>query len=145
MSNLTEVLPTSTKFPCRYPLTVTEEMDQKLTQILARMERGTSRTDLIRIAIRQYIDDQEDIIGSRRHFSKSLQNRLDQLENNLLFYLDVIIFLLAASLALIIQAVTRDNKVQSANLIRVAIKTALPEDPILNNQVAAVRVELRGE
>ena len=145
MSNLTEVLPTSTKFPCRYPLTVTEEMDQKLTQILARMERGTSRNDLIRIAIRQYIDDQEDIIGSRRHFSKSLQNRLDQLENNLLFYLDVIIFLLAASLALIIQAVTRDNKVQSANLIRVAIKTALTEGPILNKQVAAVREELGSE
>src|SRR5258708_391349 len=127
---MTDEVPTRSKYTERYTLIVTEEMDRKLQQLLDKQDRSVSLSDLLRTAIRQYIDDQEDVIGSRRHFSKSLQNRLDQLENNLLFYLDVIIFLLAASLAVIVQAVTRDAKVQSTALIRVSIKTALTEGPV---------------
>ena len=142
---MSDLVPTKTIYEVTRTLRLTKDMDDRLQQILKKQDRTVSVNDLLRTAIRQYIDDQEDVIGSRRHFSKSLQNRLDQLESNLLFYLDVIIFLLAASLALIIQAVTRDSKVQSATLIRVAIKTALTEGPVLNKQVAAVREELGGE
>ena len=142
---MTNEVPTRSKYTERYTLIVTEEMDRKLQQLLDKQDRSVSLSDLLRTAIREYIDDQEDVIGSRRHFSKSLQNRLDQLENNLLFYLDVIIFLLAANLAVIVMAVTRDPKVQSTNLIRVALKTALTEGPVLNQQIAAVRKELSGE
>ncbi len=142
---MSDMAPTKTIYEVTRTLRLTKDMDDKLQQILKKQDRSVSLNDLMRTAIRQYIDDQEDVIGSRRHFSKSLQNRLDQLEGNILFYLDVIIFLLAANLAVIVQAVTRDAKVQSTALIRTALKTALTEGPVLNKQIAAVREELSGE
>ena len=142
---MTDTAPTKNIYEVKKTIYMTNEMEERLNQILAKQDRSTSFNDLARTAFRQYIDDQEDVIGSRRHFSKSLQNRLDQLEGNILFYLDVIIFLLAANLAVIVQAVTRDAKVQSTALIRTALKTALTEGPVLNKQIAAVREELSGE
>jgi len=120
-------------------------MDEKLTQLLGRLERGTSRNDLIRLALRQYIDDQEDVIGSRRHFSKSLQRRLDLMEFKHVFYLDILIYLIAASQATLLAYATKDSKVQSLNLIRIAIKAAMKEGPEMNQQLGGVIAELTDE
>ena len=42
-----------------------------------------SRADLARTALREYLDNQGDQIGSRRHFSKSMNKRMDRLERQL--------------------------------------------------------------
>ena len=141
MSNLPSS-PVQTKYPIRRTVNITQEMEDRFQQILSKQDRSFTQQDLYRTALRQFLDDQEDVIGSRRHFSKSLQTRFDQLENNLLFYLNVLIFLMASCLAVLVQAVTKDGKVQSSALIRTAIATALKEGPTLNNQIAAVREEL---
>src|SRR5690349_18705851 len=125
------VAPNPTKYTVRYTVIVTQDMDDKLELILKRQDRSVSKSDLLRTAIRQYLDEQEDLIGSRRHFSKSLQNRLDQIDGQLIFYLNILIYLLAAGLAVLLQAVTRDSKIQAVNLIRTAISTTLKEGPIL--------------
>src|SRR5258708_2657108 len=137
--------PTRTVFTERHTINLTKDMDDRFQQLLLKQDRSVKVQDLFRAALRQYLDDQEDLIGSRRHFSKSLQNRLDSLENTLVFYLTVIIYLLAASLAVIVQATTRDSKIQSVNLIRTAIASALKDGPTLNGQINDVRERLQGD
>jgi Arc/MetJ-type ribon-helix-helix transcriptional regulator len=75
---------------------MTPEMRDRLAQLVSKQPRDVTEADLIREAIRLYLDNQEDIIGSRRHFQRSLQERLDRLEGALAFQLNVLIYLLAA-------------------------------------------------
>jgi len=77
-------------------ITMTQEMRDRLALLVSKQPRDTTEADLIREAIRLYLDNQEDIIGSRKHFQKSLQDRLDRLESALVFHLNVLIYLLAA-------------------------------------------------
>ena len=80
----------------RRSLSTTPEMRDRLAQLVSKQPRDVTEADLIREAIRLYLDNQEDIIGSRRHFQRSLQERLDRLEGALAFQLNVLIYLLAA-------------------------------------------------
>lgn len=139
---MSDIPPTRTQYSIRYSVSVSPDMDEKLKQILGKQDRRTSMNDLVRVALRQYIDDQEDVIGSRRHFSKSLQNRVDDLEGLVVFYLNILIFLFASSLAVLIQATTGDSKIQSISLIRTAIAASLKDGPQLSKQIQAVRSEL---
>lgn len=77
-------------------ITMTQEMRDRLALLVSKQPRDTTESDLIREAIRLYLDNQEDIIGSRKHFQKSLQDRLNRLESVLAFHLNVLIYLLAA-------------------------------------------------
>lgn len=80
-------------------IAMSQEMHDLLTQLVAKRERDVTESGLIREAIRQFLDDQSDMVGSRRHFQKSLQERLDRLESALTFQMNVLIYLLAAILA----------------------------------------------
>jgi predicted DNA-binding protein len=80
----------------RRSITMTQEMRDRLALLVSKQPRDTTEADVIREAVRLYLDNQEDIIGSRKHFQKSLQERLDRLEAALAFHLNVLIYLLAA-------------------------------------------------
>lgn len=80
----------------RRSITMTPEMRDRLALLVSKRPRDTTEAGLIREAIRLYLDNQEDIIGSRKHFQKSLQDRLDRLESAFAFHLNVLIYLLAA-------------------------------------------------
>jgi uncharacterized coiled-coil protein SlyX len=80
----------------RRSLTMTQEMHDRLVLLVIKHPRDTTEADLIREAIRAYLDNQADIIGSRKHFQKSLQDRLDKLETTLAFQLNVLIYLVSA-------------------------------------------------
>ena len=77
-------------------ITMTQEMRDRLALLVSKQPRDTTEADIIRESIRLYLDNQEDIIGSRKHFQKSLQDRLDRLESAFAFHLNVLIYLLAA-------------------------------------------------
>lgn len=79
----------------RRSISMTPEMRDRLRQLASKQPRETKEADLIREAIRLYLDGEQDIIGSRRHFQKSLQQRIDQLEAMLTFHLQVLIYLIA--------------------------------------------------
>lgn len=79
----------------RRSLSMTPAMRDRLAQLASKQPRDVTEADLIREAIRQYLDEQEDLIGSRKHFQKSLRERVDQLESALAFQLNVLIHLLA--------------------------------------------------
>lgn len=76
-------------------ITMSQEMRDRLALLVSKRPRDTTEADIIREAIRLYLDNQEDIIGSRKHFQKSLQDRLDRLESTFAFHLNVLIYLLA--------------------------------------------------
>ncbi len=80
----------------RRSISMTQEMRDRLALLVSKQPRDTTEADIIREAVRLYLDNQEDIIGSRKHFQKSLQERLEKLEGALSFHLNVLIYLLAA-------------------------------------------------
>jgi len=82
----------------RRSISMTPEMRDLLAQIAAKHGREVSENDIIRDAIRHYLDQQADVVGSRRHFQRSLQARLDRLENTLTFQMLMLTFLLATVL-----------------------------------------------
>lgn len=79
----------------RRSLVMTPEMHDRLQQLLSKRGREVTESDLIREAVRRFLDEQETLIGSRRHFQKTLQDRIDLLELTLSFHLNVLLFLLA--------------------------------------------------
>jgi len=67
-----------TSYTSRLSLHVTPAMNARLDQ-LARL-RDESKAELVREALRMYLDEQEDLLTSRKHFSKMFQRRVDYLE-----------------------------------------------------------------
>lgn len=107
----------------RRSLSMTPEMARRLTQIASNRPRNITEADLIREAIRRFLDEQEDLTGSRRHFQRSFQRRVDELEAAVAFQLNVIIYLLT------------DNE----SAIREAIITARERGETVRAQMDAVR------
>jgi Arc/MetJ-type ribon-helix-helix transcriptional regulator len=112
----------------RRSISMTQEMHDRLALLVSKQPRDTSEADLIREAIRLYLDNQEDIIGSRKHFQKSLQERLDRLEAAQAFHLNVLVYLLAAL-----------SPDESHELIADAIIAAKRDGDTLLAQIKAVR------
>lgn len=118
-------------------ITITQELRDRLTLLVSKCGREYTESDLIREAIRRYLDEQEDITGSRRHFTKTFQDRIALLELTHTFHLNVLLHLLASGLSVILSALTKE-KVSPTALIQSAI-IAARRDITLNAQIAAVR------
>ena len=125
------------------------EMWDYLTQLAAKRGRDCNENTLIREAVRGFIDGQSEVIGSRRHFQKSLQERVDQFEERLTrsmdrssattqFYLHVLIHLLAFSMAHVMTAITR-KELTAQQLIQRAVIEARREEAVFSAQVQSVR------
>jgi hypothetical protein len=50
-------------------------MEDRLDQIA--IQRNEPKAEIVRAALRAYLDEQEDLLGSRKHFSKMFQRRMD--------------------------------------------------------------------
>lgn len=112
----------------RRSISMTQEMHERLALLVSKHPRDTHESDLIREAIRAYLDQQEDLIGSRKHFQKSLQDRVDRLEEALTFHMTVITYLLTAL-----------QPDREADALREAIIAAKREGETLRTQLQAVR------
>ena len=109
-------------------ITMNSEMHDLLMQVAARRGREVTEVDLVREAIDEYIEAQADLIGSRRHFHKSLQTLFEHFEAVLTFHLNVLIYLQAS-------AISGDSR----DIIGEAIIAAKRDGEILSLQIAAVR------
>ena len=116
---------------------MTEEMQKRLQQLVSKHGREFSESDFIREAIRRYLDEQDDIIGSRRHFLKTFQDRMDRLQIALDFQINVLLYVVATGFSLLLQAAAK-QKVPASQLIQNAI-IAARRDTSLTAQIAAVR------
>jgi len=70
-------------------------MDDRLEQV-AR-SRDEAKSEVVRAALRAFLDEQEDVIGSRKHFSKAFQRRMDYLE----FMLTAVLWMVGSSWSLV--------------------------------------------
>jgi predicted transcriptional regulator len=70
--------PNRIEYARRLSVQVTAAMDARLEQI-AR-SRDEAKAEVVRTALRAYLDEQEDLIGSRKHFTKAFGRRVDHLE-----------------------------------------------------------------
>ena len=75
--SLEEAIMSPTK-SIRRSVSMTPEMRARLAQLASKHLRDATEADLIREAIRAYLDEQTDLIGSRRHFQNSFQDRIDR-------------------------------------------------------------------
>jgi predicted DNA-binding protein len=66
------------QFTNRLTVHITGAMDVRLEQIAS--QRDEPKAEVVRAALRAYLDEQEDLIGSRKHFTKMFQRRVDYLE-----------------------------------------------------------------
>jgi predicted transcriptional regulator len=62
----------------RLTVHITGAMENRLAQIAS--QRDEPKAEVVRAALRAYLDEQEDLIGSRKHFTKMFQRRVDYVE-----------------------------------------------------------------
>ncbi|MBZ0293746.1 MAG: ribbon-helix-helix domain-containing protein [Anaerolineae bacterium] len=62
----------------RLTVHITGAMENRLEQIAS--QRDEPKAEVVRAALRAYLDEQEDLIGSRKHFTKMFQRRVDYVE-----------------------------------------------------------------
>lgn len=67
-----------THYTSRISVHITEAMSQRLDQIA--IQRDEAKAEIVRAALRAYLDQQEDLIGSRKHFTKMFQRRMTYVE-----------------------------------------------------------------
>jgi hypothetical protein len=70
------------RYPRRLDLTMTDEMYQFLS-LLAQRQR-TSMTSLVRQAVRDHLDLQDELIGSRSRLGRRVTSELGRIRNDLL-------------------------------------------------------------
>jgi Arc/MetJ-type ribon-helix-helix transcriptional regulator len=122
----------------RRSVAMTPQLRAHLQQLLAKQGKDVTEADLIRQAIREFLDRQEDITGSRAHFRKTFQTRIDTLEAALTFRLDVLLALVAHGLAVMLPVFT-EQPITATELIQAAIVAAARDAESLQQQVDAVR------
>ncbi len=122
----------------RRSVAMTPELRARLQQILDKQGKEVTEADLIRQAIREYLDRQEDIAGSKAHFRKTFQARIDELQGDLEFHLHLITALLAHGLAVMLPVFT-EQPITAAELIQAAIIAAQQNAAAIQAQIDAVR------
>ena len=85
----------NSQFTNRLTVHITGPMDDRLEQIAN--QRDEPKAEVVRTALRVYLDEQEDLIGSRKHFSKAFQRRMDYIE----FMLTAVLWMLGSSWSLV--------------------------------------------
>jgi len=122
----------------RRSVAMTPELRARLQQLVDQQDREITEAEIIRQAIREYLDRQEDITGSKAHFRKTFQARIDELQNDLEFHLQVIIALLAHGLAVMLPVFT-EQPITPLELIQAAIVSAQQNADSLRSQIDTVR------
>jgi len=124
-------------------LYVSEEMYRLLEQVADRNQKRVN--DTLREGIRYFLDNQAEVIGSKRHFQRSLQERLDTLEGHLLsqmlnqqqlhsFYEQVLIHLVSITAAAQLSRLS-NMAIQPAQLLERAFAAAQGQREALTFQL----------
>lgn len=133
----------------QHSLYLTNAMFEQIQQASRKRRPLITENEWIREAIRAHLENEADAIGSRRHFQRTLQTRLGEMEREvagrvsdstrmLLFYLHLIVYMLAFALAQLLTA-QLGHKVESQQLIQKGVSDALHEGASLFTQIEAVR------
>lgn len=130
----------------RLYIRLTPALYDRLTQMM-HSQGLPSMSDTGREAIRYYLEEMADQIGSRRHFSRSMQGRLDELEDFVHMHMAVQTYLFAhftaQQLSLLEQLAAHDGGQarvwRGSDLLAEAVKIALQQQPALRATVEKLR------
>jgi len=122
----------------RRSVAMTPQLRARLQQLIDKQDKEITEAEIIRQAIREYLDRQEDITGSKAHFGKTFQSRVGELQDDLEFHLHVIIALLAHGLAVMLPVFT-EQPLTAIDLIQAAINSAEHNAAAIRAQMDAVR------
>jgi predicted DNA-binding protein len=123
-----------TQYPNRLTVPITRAMDDRLEQVAK--QRDEAKAEIVRTALRAYLDEQEDLIGSRKHFSKALQRRMDYQDWILL----VVIKMLSHSLGSLLSELAQ-KPFDGDILLEHALYTAKVEEDVLHTRLLEAMVE----
>ncbi len=93
----------------RLSVNITRLMYDRLAQIASTRDEAIS--EIAREAFRAFLDDQEDLIASRKHFTKSFQRRLDHTDWQLSVQLQMLSHLTALFMTMVNQEDIRAERV----------------------------------
>ncbi len=116
---------TKSQFNNRLTVHITGAMNDRLEQIAN--QRDEPKAEVVRTALRMYLDEQEDLIGSRKHFTKAFQRRMDYIE----FMLTAVLWMLGSSWSLVHTQLSQ-NEYPAGELIQDAIAGARHDFDLLH-------------
>ncbi|HML20985.1 MAG TPA: hypothetical protein PKD09_05010 [Aggregatilinea sp.] len=122
----------------RRSVAMTPQLRARLQQLIDQQDKEITEAEIIRQAIREYLDRQEDITGSKVHFHKVFRDRIDELQDDLEFHLHVIIALVAHGLAVMLPVFT-EQSITAVELIQAAIVSAAQDTQAVKRQIDTVR------
>lgn len=133
----------------QFSLYLTSAMFEQVQQATRKRRPLITENEWIREAIRAHLENEGDAIGSRRHFQRTLHTRLGEMEREvasnvssgtqmLLFYLHLIVYMLAFALAQLLSAQI-GRKIEPQQLIQKGVSDTLHEGSALFAQIEAVR------
>ena len=115
-------------FDKTFTIHVTQAMHTRLTRLAE--DRNVPMAEMGREAMRRYLDEQEDLMGSSKYFTKSFQRRTDFLE----WQLSVLLWLLCRGLSSLI---SRESALKHTpeSIMSQAIQKALERHTWLNSEL----------
>jgi hypothetical protein len=105
----------------RLSVNITRQMYDRLNQIASVRDEAIS--EIAREAFRVFLDDQEDLIASRKHFTKSFQRRLDHTDWQLSVQLQMLSYLTALFMTMVNQ-----EEIRAEDVLHVILDQAQEND-----------------
>ena len=124
------------EYPKRLTVQVTDAMDDRLDQVARG--RDEAKAEVVRAALRAFLDEQEDVIGSRKHFTKAFGRRVDQIER----LLSVAIYLNLETLHMFSERL-RQKQVDRLELLSEAIDEGMGMLEALNGTLEDAAADLK--
>jgi hypothetical protein len=119
---------TPSSYDHRLSVNITRQMYDRLTQIASTRDEAIA--EIAREAFRVFLDDQEDLMTSRKHFTKSFQRRLDHTDWQLSVQLQMLSYLTA-----LLMTMANQEDIRAEHVLRMFLEQAQENDwqDILHN------------
>jgi Arc/MetJ-type ribon-helix-helix transcriptional regulator len=122
------------EFPKRLTVQVTDAMDDRLEQVARG--RDEPKAEVVRAALRAFLDEQEDVIGSRKHFTKAFGRRVDYIER----LLSVTLWLNLQTLHLLYERLHKEQ-LEAGELLADAIREGVDLNDTVSELIESVTAQ----
>lgn len=122
------------EYPKRITVQVTEAMDDRLEQVARG--RDEAKAEVMRTALRAFLDEQEDVIGSRKHFTKAFGRRIDHIER----LLSVALWLNLQTLHLLYERLHK-QELEAGELLADAIREGVDLNDTMSELIESVTAQ----
>jgi predicted DNA-binding protein len=119
------------KYTSRLSVHVTPAMSDRLDQIA--LMRNEAKAEIVRSALRVYLDQQEDFLGSRKHFTKMFQRRVTYIER----LLAISLWLNVQTLQILFERVKKEPY-ELADLLAEAVQSGIKTEGELHTLIEIV-------